>query len=132
MTDNAAVDLHALRAALEASWDVRTAHLGATAAGNPALGQCYPTARVVQHFLPACEIVDGEVWTGERIEHHFWNVIEVDGVLEHIDFTWQQFPPGASVRRFTVRNRHTLGDPQPTLDRIELLRQRVEALLTQR
>jgi hypothetical protein len=125
----APVDLGRLRAALEASWDRSTAYLGAAQDGNPALGQCYPTARVVQQFVPASEIADGEVWTGAHVEHHFWNVIDVDGVLEHIDFTWQQFPAGTTVRSFRVRDRHTLGDSQPTLDRIELLRTRVAAYL---
>ena len=132
LTGRAPVDLDALREAIESSWDARTAYLGMAAAGVPALGQCYPTARVVQHFIPECEIADGEVWTGVRIEHHFWNVISVGGTLRHIDFTWQQFPPGSCVRSFTVRDRHTLGDSPATIARIDLLRRRVQAYLAQR
>jgi hypothetical protein len=39
------VDLIALREALEASWSARTSYGGVWEEGNPALGQCYPTAR---------------------------------------------------------------------------------------
>jgi len=53
------VDLIALREALAASWSARTSYGGVREEGNPALGQCYPTARVVQHFLPRSEIVKG-------------------------------------------------------------------------
>lgn len=97
--------------------------------GRPALGQCYATARVVQQFFPESEIADGEVWTGESAECHFWNVIECDGVLCHIDFTWQQFPACAVVRSFRIRDRQTLGDSPPTIARVGLLRRRVDAYL---
>ena len=122
-------DLSRLRDALAASWDAKTAYLGSMQDGNPAFGQCYATARVVQQFLPESEIVDGEVWTGERMECHFWNVIERDGMLCHIDFTWQQFPPRSSVRSFRIRDRHTLGDSQTTIERVERLRRRVHDYL---
>jgi hypothetical protein len=39
-----------LREALEASWDGLTAYGATEKAGNPALGQCYPTAWVVQRL----------------------------------------------------------------------------------
>jgi hypothetical protein len=55
-----------LREALAASWDKRTAYLEVEQAGNPALGQCYPTSRVVQHYYPETEIIKGKVWTGKR------------------------------------------------------------------
>ena len=42
------VALASLAIALEASWDHLTAYRGVVCAGNPALGQCYPTSRVVQ------------------------------------------------------------------------------------
>jgi hypothetical protein len=52
-----------LREALEASWDEATSYGCVSEAGNPALGQCYPTSWVVQQFYPEVEIVEGEVWT---------------------------------------------------------------------
>jgi hypothetical protein len=66
-----AVDLVVLREALEASWSPRTSYGGVWVEDNPAVGQCYPTARVVQHFFPLSEIVKGTVWTGIRQETHF-------------------------------------------------------------
>ena len=123
------VDLFRLREALEASWDAKTAYLGITGPGNRAFGQCYATARVVQQFFAESEIADGEIWTGSGVECHFWNVIERDGMLCHIDLTWQQFPSGSSIRRFRIRDRHTLGDSAPTLERVKLLRRRVDDYL---
>ena len=59
------VDLPHLREALEAFWDEKTSYLAANKAGNPSLGQCYPTSRVIQHFFPETEIVKGNVeWQG--------------------------------------------------------------------
>ena len=124
--DGARVDLQRLRDALTASWDAQTSYLGVCDLDNPALGQCYSTARVVQHFLPESEIADGEVWTGERLEHHFWNVVERNGTLHHIDLTWQQFPLGSRVRSFRIRDRHTLGDSPATVARVQILQRRVE------
>ncbi|MBC7546228.1 hypothetical protein H7171_00605 [Candidatus Saccharibacteria bacterium] len=43
-------DMLKIREALEASWDEKTSYLAVKQEGNPALGQCYPTSRVVQHF----------------------------------------------------------------------------------
>ena len=126
------MDLFRLQQALAASWDAQTAYLGATRSGNPAFGQCYPTARVVQQFLPETEIVDGEVWTGARLDCHFWNVIERHGILCHIDLTWAQFPAGATVRGFRIRDRATLADSQPTIERVRLLRKRVDSYLAAR
>ena len=57
--------------ALEAFWDRQTAYGRIEQAGNPALGQCNPTARVVQHYCPATEIIKGTVWTGQGEETHF-------------------------------------------------------------
>ncbi|MGY4283853.1 hypothetical protein ACVWXO_003073 [Bradyrhizobium sp. LM2.7] len=63
-----------LREALEASWDRQTDYGASEKAGNPTLGQCYPTSRVelspkvgdgfsrvVQHYYPATEIIKGKV-----------------------------------------------------------------------
>jgi hypothetical protein len=86
-------DLASLAAALEGSWDHRTAYGGVTQPGNPALGQCYPTSRVVQFFYPETEIACGDVWTGSATECHFWNVRNSGPDAEWIDLTWQQFPP---------------------------------------
>jgi len=126
----AEINLLELREALEASWDSSTSYLGASEAGNPALGQCYPTSRVVQHFFPAAEIAEGEVWTGKAIEKHFWNVLRSGGDDYHIDLTWQQFPPGSSVRSFKIRDRKTLGDGPATVKRCALLLDRVSSYLS--
>ena len=57
--------------ALEFSWKYDTASLQVFEEGNPALGQCYPTSRVIQFFFPDVEITEGEVWTGKSLEKHF-------------------------------------------------------------
>ena len=77
-----------LREALEASWDRQTAYRAVEQAGNPALGQCYQTSRVVQHYYPATEIIKGKVWTGESEEIHFWNGLPVGDEWYHIDLSW--------------------------------------------
>lgn len=114
-----------LREAIEASWKPDTAYLGVSEEGNPALGNCYPTSRVVQHFFPKMEIVEGQVWTGTSTEKHFWNLLVSDGVEYHIDLSWQQFPHGSVVKEFKIRDRETLGDGEQTLKRVELLLGRV-------
>jgi hypothetical protein len=119
------IDLLALREALEHSWDEKTSYQGVLEKGNPALGQCYTTSRVVQFFYPETEIVKGEVWTGKSSEIHFWNVLPVEKKLYHIDFSWQQFPAGSKVRKFEILDSNKLGDSQPTIERCELLKQRV-------
>lgn len=118
-----------LREALEASWDKRTAYAAVEKPGNPAAAQCYPTARVVQHYYPATEIIKGKVWTGESEEIHFWNGLRVGDEWYHIDLSWSQFPPGSVVRDFLVLDRHDLGDSEATLERCALLLKRVEAFL---
>jgi hypothetical protein len=122
-------DLIALREALEASWSAETSYGGVWEERNPALGQCYPTARVVQHFLPASEIVRGTVWTRTRPETHFWSELPTDDGVIAIDLTWQQFPPGSVVTAQEVLDRNSLGDSPPTIARCELLLARVEAYL---
>jgi hypothetical protein len=119
--------LDELAAALEASWDERTAYLAAVRPGNPAYGQCYPTARVVQHFLPEFEIACGDVDTGAGLETHFWNLRPSDG--EHIDLSWQQFPPGARKQGFRLLGPTEKGDTPGTIARCELLLSRVQAAL---
>ncbi|HEY7809364.1 MAG TPA: hypothetical protein VIA98_03180 [Allosphingosinicella sp.] len=114
-----------LEQALTASWDARTAHLGACADGNPALGQCYPTARVVQWFFPRFEIASGEVDTGAGLEWHFWNVDPASDPPEVMDLTWRQFPEGSKVTRLALLDRAALGDSVPTLMRCQLLLDRV-------
>jgi hypothetical protein len=122
---NTAICMLELREALEASWDAATSYGGVSETSNRALGQCYPTSRIVQHFYPEVEIVEGEVWTGIGIEKHFWNVLVHEGNEYHIDLTWKQFPPGSVVRSFKIRDRETLGDRAATIARCELLRDRV-------
>lgn len=119
------IDLLRLREALEASWDEKTSYLAVREKGNPALGQCYPTSRVVQQFFPETEIVKGKVWNGKEIEMHFWNVLKIKDDLYHIDLTWQQFPQGSKVREYIILDRNQLGDSEPTVKRCELLLERV-------
>lgn len=69
------------------------------------------------------------VWDGKETQSHFWNGLLVDGVLYHIDLTWQQFPPGSSVREFKILDRDNLGDGSETIERCDLLRQRVNDYL---
>lgn len=118
-----------LRRALEASWDKSTAYLGAHQQGNPSLGQCYPTSRVLQTYFPALEVIEGVVWNGKETEKHFWNLLSVDGIEYHLDMTWQQFPAGSYVQSWNVRDRQSFNDSQPTVERIQLLHDRVAEFL---
>jgi hypothetical protein len=127
--DRAPVTLPRLRFALEASWDAATAYLGAFQSGNPALGQCYPTARVVQWFFPRFDIVSGEVDTGSSVETHFWNIDQACNPPEQVDLTWQQFAAGSQVIRFKALDRHSLCDSPPTVLRCQLLLHRVRLIL---
>jgi hypothetical protein len=118
-----------LREALAASWDARTSYEGLVEEGNPAYAQCYATSRVVQRYFPAAEIAEGNVWTGNSVERHFWNVLVIDGVEYHIDLTWQQFPHGSVVQSYWVWPREELTDRPGTVERCNLLHKRVAALL---
>ena len=120
------VSLVALREALEASWGVDTAYLYAEREGNPALGNCYPTSRVVQHYFPKAVIIEGQVWTGKQTEKHFWNMIIIEGQELHVDLTWQQFPHGSVVKEYKIRERATLGDDEDAIRRVDLLMKRVK------
>lgn len=123
------IDMFRVREALEASWDEKTSYLAVKEDGNPALGQCYPTSRVLQHFFPELEIAKGKVWNGKEEESHFWNILSISGVTYHIDLTWQQFPHSSIVREFNILDRKELGDSDPTVKRVELLKQRVTEYL---
>lgn len=129
MQTHADPNLLLLREALEASWDEKTSYLAVKKQGNPALGQCYPTSRVVQYFFPQTEIIKGQVWNGSALEIHFWNGLFVDGVLYHIDLSWQQFPPNSSVRSFEILDRNSLNDSAGTIERCEILLRRVLAYI---
>lgn len=118
-----------LREALEASWDRQTAYEVLGNAGNPALGQCYPTSRVVQHYYPATEIIKGKVWTDEREEVHFWNALPAGDCWYHTDLSWQQFPAGSVIRDFVVLDRQQLDDSEVTIQRCALLLKRVASYL---
>ena len=118
-----------VREALEHSWSAETAYERALRPGVPALGQCYPTARVLQALFPVLEIVEGTVWTGSTQEKHFWNLLAVRGREYHLDLTWQQFPTGSEVRGWHVRDRECLGDGPRTIERVDLLLRRVKARL---
>jgi len=115
-----------LRRAMEASWDPLTAYQGIIRQNDPAYGQCYPTSRVVQWFYPEAEIAVGNVWTGESLERHFWNVFHAGAEAEWIDMSWQQFPDGSVVRDHQILERDSLGDSAGTLERCALLLRRVE------
>jgi hypothetical protein len=121
-----------LREALIASWDKRTAYLEVEQMGNPALGQCYPTSRTVQHYYPETEIIKGKVWTGESLEVHFWNGLDIGVDWYHIDLTWQQFPPGSIVQEFAVIKRQDFNDSATTILRCALLLERVDDYLKAR
>lgn len=121
-----------LREALAASWDKRTAYLEVEQAGNPALGQCYPTSRVVQHYYPETEIIKGKVWTGEKADVHFWNGLHVGDNWYHIDLSWQQFPAGSIVQEFVIIERQELHDSEATVQRCALLLKRVDNYLEAR
>lgn len=121
-----------MREALESSWNPATAYLEARQTDNPALGQCYPTSRVVQLLLPEFEIVEGQVWTGKRDEKHFWNLLRTERGDIHIDLTWQQFPLGSVVRHWRVRDRDGLSDGAATLRRVDRLFKSVHAHLRAR
>ena len=118
-----------LRQAVEASWQPDTAYHHAEELGNPALGQCYVTARVVQYYFPEMEIVEGEVMSDNGTDKHFWNVIKSGANEVHVDWTWRQFPVGSTVKQWKVRDRTTLNDSQPTIDRVERLLYRVQRVL---
>lgn len=132
MTENTKPDLLSIRQALETSWDVKTSYLAVKEEGNPALGQCYPTSRVVQHYFPETEIIKGKVWNGKELETHFWNGLVVNGDLYHIDLSWQQFPAGSAVRKFEILDRDSLNDSASTIKRCELLLNRVNGYLRTR
>jgi hypothetical protein len=119
------ISLPQLQSALEASWSPSTAYGGAFEPGNPALGQCYPTARVVQFFFPRFDIAAGDVDTGSAIEAHFWNIDRASKPAEHVDLTWQQFPDPSRKLGFRVLDRHRFGDSPQTVLRCRALLQRV-------
>lgn len=123
------IDLLALRRAIEASWDEKTSYLAVKKAGNPALGQCYPTAWLLQQYFPELEIVKGIVWNGTKEETHFWNILEQGGQQYSFDFTWQQFPLGSYVKSFDTLDRNNLGDGPETITRCRILKSRVEKYL---
>lgn len=119
-----------LREALEASWDTDTSYMSAYQAGNPALGQCYPTCRVVQYYCPKTEIIRGMVRTGGQYDEvHFWNGLRSGDDWYHIDMSWQQFPSAAKVIDFVVLDRHNLDDAPATITRVSLLLERVRKYL---
>lgn len=129
MTTGTPVDLLTLREAIEASWDVDTAYMGVFSEENPALNQCYPTSWVVQQFFPHLEIIKGTVWNGTEEIVHFWNGLEADGTLYHIDLSWRQFPAGSSVREYKILDRNNLKDGVEGKRRRNLLKDRAVAYL---
>ncbi|TDE92544.1 hypothetical protein EXU48_13425 [Occultella glacieicola] len=118
-----------VREALESSWEPATAYLEAHQPGNPSLGQCYPTSRVLQLLFPEFEIVEGQVWTGEQEEKHFWNLLPTELGVVHIDLTWQQFAHGSVVRHWRARDRDGLDDGADTVRRVDRLLESVHAHL---
>jgi hypothetical protein len=121
-----------LREALAASWDKRTAYLAVEQTENPALGQCYPTSRAVQHYYPETEIIKGNVWTGKTLDVHFWNGLRIGDDWYHIDLSWQQFPAGSVIQEFVIVERQELNDSELTMQRCALLLKRVDDYLKSR
>jgi hypothetical protein len=119
------LDLPRLCEAFEASWDERTSYQGAVREGNPAFGQCYPTARVMQSFFPVLDVARGLVRTTAGLETHFWNVLPSADGPRDIDLTWQQFPYGSSVCNFELLDRDKFRDSDETTARCALLLHRV-------
>ena len=115
-----------LREAIEASWAQDTAFQRVYEDGNPAQGNCYVTSRVVQHFFPEMEVVQGKVQSAEKLVGHFWNVLIKDGIEYHIDLTWKQFPQESIVTEYKFRDRHAFSDDQEAINRIEILLERVK------
>ena len=85
---------------------------------------------MVQWYYPDAEIVSGKIWTGLRLEQHFWNEFRSEGRTEWVDLSWKQFPSGSLVKDYKVLDRETLGDSQGTLDRCSLLLRRVQDRLS--
>lgn len=119
----------ALAQALRTSWDARTAYQGRFDPANPAAGQCYPTARVVQWFYPDFAVVQGEVCTGSGTERHFWNV---RNEVERLDLSWEQFPAGSTILQFELLRSGASADSTGTQARCLLLLERVIGQLRQR
>jgi hypothetical protein len=117
--------MNRLRDALQASWGKDTSYKGVVQLGNPALGQCYPTSHVVQHYFPQTEILKGTVLSGVREDMHFWNGLNVEGQWHHIDLSWQQFPADSTIGEFIVLDRECITDSAATIQRCELLLHRV-------
>jgi len=120
------VDMLALRRAIEATWQPDTAFGQVSEPGNPALGHCYDASRVIQHYFPEAEIVEGRVITPTSEEKHFWTIFKDGGRVLHVDLTWQQFPRGSYVKSWFIRDRTKLNDGPTTVKRIELVLHRVQ------
>ena len=89
--------------------------------GNPARGQCGPTALVL-HDLFGGELVLGEVLVaGERTGVHWWNRF---GTGLEVDLTREQFRPDEEVVGGRVVERPP-GPPKRCREEYELLRDRV-------
>lgn len=123
------IDMLRLRSAIEAAWQPDSAYHYVEEKGNPALGQCYVTSRVVQFYFPEAEIVEGEVQTDGGVEKHFWNLFELNEKELHVDLTWQQFPPGSTIKSWKLLSRESLNDSQETADRVNRLLGRVKQSL---
>lgn len=123
------IDQLKLQEALEASWNEETSYLAVLQNGNSALGQCYPTSRVVQYYFPKTEVAKGIVWNGTNEEVHFWNILDIDGGRLHIDLSWQQFPPGSLVREYRILDRNNFKDGKEGKRRVKLLLERVTKYL---
>jgi hypothetical protein len=124
------VDMLTLRYAIEQAWKPDTAYHGVEESGNPALGQCYVSSRVVQEYFPEAELAQGEVLAAGKVEKHFWNVFQVNGESIHVDLTWSQFPVGSKVINWAIRDRETYNDSPPTIERVETLLRRVRQILS--
>lgn len=122
--------LSELELAFRRSWDRDTTCLLPEAligwhAGNPAYGQCGPTALVIQDLLGG-DLLLAEVANGtEKAEVHYWN--RLPGGIE-IDLTREQFGPHQSIGEPCVVVRPE-GGPRAYLQEYQTLRSRVLSAL---
>lgn len=122
------IDLEVLRPIVRAAWGADTCDPHEDQdwhPGNPARGQCGPTALVVNDLLGG-ELILGEVYAGDApAGYHHWNRLP-DG--REVDLTADQFHEGEVVVGATAYRRPA-GPPRRCREQYELLSRRVSAAL---
>ena len=118
--------------AVRDSWTLETTSLddegrAAWTPERPAVGQCGPTALVVQDLLGG-DLVYGRLsGGGQAEEHHYWN--RLAGGIE-VDLTREQITPGRVLSDSRVVTRPP-GGPRAHVEAYQLMRARVFAALDQ-